>query len=588
MNDPYRFAESLNSETLDYVAEQKEKFTKKFGQISDDLREKMAGFVSEKKVYQAVVKGQHILTMYSEGENYHAALDDRVLYSTSNVITWVELSEDGRRVAVFETVGSDRGFLKLYRDSELVKVIEDKISQIVFTPASYYLLKTFSETAPPDGGELNSHRVLKDGKIVFGTGLKSTEFINMHPSGNRIIITVGDWNRSALFTGDLEDPSTWKKELELNSPVIPLGFVNGEICYLEKRGNGVIMVGERTVLESETPIEDCAIVENGFLALTLTDAKVHPALFGFDGLLKEDYELSVPMGFVCLSSDENSAVAVFESFGIPYSLYVYRNERFSRKEENKVLNISITENWANSGGVPIHYFLAAPGTGSQKQVLINGYGGYNISWLPVFSPLFAAILAGGISIVRANLRGGGEYGEEWHRAGIRENKQNVFNDFMAVIRQLRDDGYCIVVSGQSNGGLLVGSVLTQQPELIDGAVIGVPVLDMLRFHLLSVGKYWTTEYGDPDSPEDAKFLSAYSPYHNITQKEYPPVMIFSRLKDDRVHPAHAIKFHMRISEFTDGAYLRINPGGGHAGVPQKQRIQELCEEYNFITKSIQL
>lgn len=582
MDDPYQFAESLNSETLDYAAEQKEKFTKKFGNVTDEIRDAVSEYTCTKTVLQALVRTQHILTMFSEGAEYHVALDDRTFYSTGNVISWIEASDNGRRVAVFETVGSDRGFLKLFKDAELQKVIEDKISQIIFTPESHYLIKTFSEAAPPDGGEINSQRILHNGEIVFGHDFKNTDFIHAHSQNDRIIISVGDWNHSAIYAGKLEHPETWKKTRELDSPAEPLGFHEGEICLLEKKDRGIVWAGNRKVLETDRVIEDCIMVNEGFLLFLLSDAKVQPVLFGFDGNKLDQFDLDEPMGLVALNSDHDSAVAVLTSFGIPFSVYLYRNRKFSRKEENRALYPTILERTVKSGDATIHYFLVKSRPVNGKNVLVNGYGGFNISLLPAFRPLFASLLKNNISIAVANLRGGGEYGEQWHRDGLRENKQNVFDDFTSVINDLRKDGYRAVAHGQSNGGLLVGGIITQHPDILEGALVGVPVLDMLRFHALSVGKWWTTEYGNPDNPEDAKFLAEYSPYHNISAGEYPPVLVFSRLRDDRVHPAHAIKFHMKLSEYSSKAYLRINPGGGHAGVPQNQRIEEISEEVSFI------
>lgn len=582
MDDPYQSAESLDPKTLDYVTEQKEKFTRKFGNISEEIKDAVTEYTCTKTVLQALIRGQHVLTVFSEGAEYHVAIDDRTFYSTGNVISWIEASDDSRRVAVFETVGSDKGFLKLFKDSELQKVIEDKISQIVFTGKSHFLVKTFSESPPPDGGEINSHRILRDGEVVFGHEYGSTDFIHAHSEKDRIIIDVGDWNHTVLYAGNLEEPETWKKVKELDSPAIPLGFHGNEICFLEKKDRGIVWIGDRKVIETKQVIEDCVMVEDGFLLFLLSDAKVQPVLYDFDGKQIDEYSLDMPMGLVASDSDSNGAVIVLTSFGIPFSLYVYRNRKFARKEESRVLYPTILEREVKSGDASIHYFLVKSRPVNGKKVLINGYGGFNISLLPGFRPLFAALLKNNISVVVANLRGGGEYGEQWHRDGMREHKQNVFDDFAAVISDLKKDGYRTVAIGQSNGGLLVGSTVAQHPDLLEGALIGVPVLDMLRFHVLSVGKWWTTEYGNPDSQEDAKFLSSYSPYHNISGGEYPPVLIFSRLRDDRVHPAHAIKFHMKLSEHSSKAYLRINPGGGHAGVPQSQRIEEICEEVNFI------
>ncbi len=158
----------------------------------------------------------------------------------------------------------------------------------------------------------------------------------------------------------------------------------------------------------------------------------------------------------------------------------------------------------------------------------------------------------------ANIRGGCEFGEKWHRAGMREKKINVIKDFIYVIKHYkRKYRSKVVAMGISNGGLLVGSVITKKPEVLDGAIIGYPVLDMLRFHKLYIGKAWVPEYGNPDDPKDRRFLLKYSPYHNISSNvRYPPILVFTGLHDYRVHSAYAFKFVARLRDVGAKVYLR--------------------------------
>lgn len=141
--------------------------------------------------------------------------------------------------------------------------------------------------------------------------------------------------------------------------------------------------------------------------------------------------------------------------------------------------------------------------------------------------------------------------------------------------------------GVSNGGLLVAATLVQTPELFNAAIIGYPVIDMLRFHKLYVGKLWTTEYGDPDNPEDRGYLAKYSPYHNIDEnKKYPPTLVYTGLHDDRVHPAHALKFVARMEKITSNIYLRVETQSGHMGSSPKVKIKEYAEILAFIKKAV--
>ncbi|MCR6668557.1 MAG: prolyl oligopeptidase family serine peptidase, partial [archaeon YNP-WB-040] len=230
----------------------------------------------------------------------------------------------------------------------------------------------------------------------------------------------------------------------------------------------------------------------------------------------------------------------------------------------------------------IHAFKVQNKNKKSNFVFAYGYGGFRISLTPRFhTHVIPFIEDGGIFVV-ANLRGGGEYGEKWHRAGMRENKQNVFNDFIAVLEHLKKEGAKIVAYGVSNGGLLVGAILTQRPDLIDGAIIGYPVLDMLRFDKLYIGRTWVTEYGDPENPKDKEYLVKYSPYHNIKKRGYPPVMIFTGLYDDRVHPAHALKFAAKLEEIGAPYLLRVERKSGHSGATPQTKIEEYSDIMAFV------
>ena len=194
---------------------------------------------------------------------------------------------------------------------------------------------------------------------------------------------------------------------------------------------------------------------------------------------------------------------------------------------------------------------------------------------------------GGV-FVYANLRGGTEYGEAWHRAGMRERKQTV-DDFISVIEKLREEGSRVVATGRSNGGLLVGATMTQRPEILEGAVIGYLVLDMERFHKLLIGKAWVPEYGDPEDPEDAEFLSRYSPYHNVKKVVgYPPTFLFTGLHDDRVHPAHALKFAALLEDSGHKSLLRVETKSGHAGATPETKIAEESDVMAFVYRSLGL
>jgi prolyl oligopeptidase len=223
--------------------------------------------------------------------------------------------------------------------------------------------------------------------------------------------------------------------------------------------------------------------------------------------------------------------------------------------------------------------------------VLYGYGGFAISLVPGFTASLGPWLdAGGVYAI-ANLRGGGEFGEEWHRAGTRERKQNVFDDFIAAAEFLGTSGIAdpgrIAVYGGSNGGLLVAALATQRPDLARAVVCAVPLTDMLRYHLFSIGRLWIAEFGDPDDAADAAVLRAYSPYHNVRAGvAYPAMFVETAESDGRVDPSHAKKFAARVGRATSGdapIFIYVEQNAGHgAGKPRDKIVAELTDRWSFI------
>jgi prolyl oligopeptidase len=226
-----------------------------------------------------------------------------------------------------------------------------------------------------------------------------------------------------------------------------------------------------------------------------------------------------------------------------------------------------------------------------QPTLLYGYGGFNISLTPSYSTRWAAWLELGGTVAVANLRGGGEYGERWHKAGIKMNKQNVFDDFIAAAEYLMDENYTsskkLAIMGGSNGGLLVGATMTQRPDLAGVAIPQVGVLDMLRYHLFTIGAAWASDYGRSDeSKEMFNYLYSYSPYHNLEKgTNYPATLITTADHDDRVVPAHSFKFAARLQQYQNGddpVLIRIETRAGHgAGTPTSKTIEQLTDIFSF-------
>jgi prolyl oligopeptidase len=227
--------------------------------------------------------------------------------------------------------------------------------------------------------------------------------------------------------------------------------------------------------------------------------------------------------------------------------------------------------------------------------LLYGYGGFNISLTPGFSVSRAAWLEMGGVYAQATLRGGGEYGEEWHQAGTKLRKQNVFDDFIGAAEWLVANRYTspnkLAIQGGSNGGLLVGACMTQRPELFGAALPAVGVMDMLRFHKFTIGWAWCSDYGSADNADEFKALYAYSPYHNLKPGvHYPATLVTTGDHDDRVVPAHSFKFAARLQEAQAGSkpvLIRIATKAGHgAGKPTSKLIEEKTDELGFLFKEL--
>jgi prolyl oligopeptidase len=222
-------------------------------------------------------------------------------------------------------------------------------------------------------------------------------------------------------------------------------------------------------------------------------------------------------------------------------------------------------------GTRIPYFVVGPDTGRPGPALMTGYGGFEIALTPRYSGIVGrGWLARGGSYVVANIRGGGEYGPAWHTAALGEHRHRAYEDFAAVARDLVERGITtarrLAVHGGSNGGLLMGVMLTRYPSLFGAIVIQVPLLDMRRYHLLLAGASWMAEYGDPDSPRDWAWISRYSPYQNLRRDvSLPPVLVTTSTRDDRVHPGHARKMVARMREYGYQVRYYENIEGGHGG-----------------------
>jgi len=307
-------------------------------------------------------------------------------------------------------------------------------------------------------------------------------------------------------------------------------------------------------------------------------------------------------GFTGRNSDTETWFS-FDSYLSPSVIYHHdlvtgESTIFRRPELNFPFDEYVTERvfYRSKDGTRIPLWITRkrdlPSDG-RNPVILYGYGGFNVSLSPYFSAARLPWLEqGGIWAV-ANLRGGGEYGEAWHEAGMLEHKQNVFDDFIAAAEYLVASNWTcadrLTVMGGSNGGLLVGAVINQRPELFGAALPAVGVMDMLRFQHFTIGWAWTSDYGSSDDPELFPYLHAYSPYHNLQPgNEYPAVLVTTADHDDRVVPGHSFKYTARLQNCQAGnlaCLIRIETKAGHgAGKPTDMVIEEYADRYAFLSR----
>lgn len=361
------------------------------------------------------------------------------------------------------------------------------------------------------------------------------------------------------------------------------------------------------IAPSENTLRGVSLIQDNFIAEYLQDARTMVQVFDLAGKHVRDVELpgiGTASGFGGKRSERETFYS-FSSFATPPSIYRYdvvtgestlwrEAEVDFDPDQYQVDQVFYT----SKDGTKIPMFLAYKKgikRDGQTPTLLYGYGGFNIPITPSFAvSRLAWMEMGGIYAV-ANLRGGGEYGEAWHRAGTKLQKQNVFDDFIAAAEWLIENKYTssdkLAIQGRSNGGLLVGACMAQRPDLFGVCLPGVGVMDMLRFHKFTAGRFWVDDYGSSDNPEEFQAIYAYSPYHNLKPgTKYPATLVTTADTDDRVVPGHSFKFAAALQQSQAGTapvLIRIETRAGHgAGTPTSKQIEEVADWYAFVLENI--
>lgn len=455
---------------------------------------------------------------------------------------------------------------------------------------------------PDNGDYFSSAEVSDDGNWLIIRVAKGTERMNMIYFKNLtmekapFIPLIDNLENSWNFLGN--DGSTFYFQTDKDAP-------RGRIVSRNVLDRS--MIWKEIVPQSADTLNGVSFINNQFVCNYLKDASTAIKIYNIDGTFVRDVKLpgiGSAGGFGGKRSDSETFYT-YSSFATPPTIYRYD----MKTGESKMFRTASVKMDPSKYEVKQVFYPSKDGTkvpmfltykkglklNGKNPTLLYGYGGFNISTTPNFSVSRIAWLDMGGIYASACIRGGAEYGKDWWKGGSRLNKQNTFDDFAYAAKWLIANKYTstpkLAMQGGSNGGLLVGAVLNQNPDLFGAAIPQVGVMDMIRFDKFTIGWAWRSDYGDPTNAEDFKVMYAYSPYHNAKPgTKYPPVLVTTADHDDRVHPAHSFKYTAAMQHAQAGTapiLIRVQVRGGHgAGLPTALAIEQQTDIYAFLVKSL--
>lgn len=655
--DPYRWLEDPDSEETQQWVKAQNEITFKFLQkipLRETLKERLTKLWDYEK-YSIPFKQGHryfyykndglqnqsvLYTLNSLDGEPRELLDPNKLSEDGTVaLSGTAISEDGNLLAYgLSSSGSDWQEWKV-RDIETGQDLNDHLQWIKFSGASWthdnqgFFYSRYDE--PNEATKLEDANYFQ--KLYYhklGTPQSEDILIYHRPDqkewgfaggvsedGKYLIISVwlGTDPKNLVFYKDLTDPNSQVIEL-INEFEASYSFIDNEDTLFWFRTDlnaprGRIIAIDITkpskenwqeiIPQTDEVLESIGLLNNQFVADYLKDARTQVKIFNLDGSFVREVELP-GIGSAGGFGGKRYDTETFYSFtGFTSPATIYRYDMITGKstlfrKPNVDFNPEEYETkqifYPSKDGTQVPMFIT-----HKKGIQLDGnnptylyaYGGFSISLTPWFSvgQLIWMELGGILAI--ANLRGGGEYGEDWHQAGMKHKKQNVFDDFISAAEWLIENKYTqpkkLAIGGGSNGGLLVGACITQRPELFGAAIPDVGVMDMLRFHKFTIGWAWCSEYGSPENPEDFNILYSYSPLHNLKPNTaYPATMVTTADHDDRVVPAHSFKFAATLQENHTGenpVLIRIETKAGHgAGKPTAKIIEELADKWAFLAR----
>ncbi len=659
--DPYRWLEDPDSEeTKAWVTTQNQLTFKYLEEIPsrEKIKQRLTQLWDYEKYSIPFKKGNRYFYFKNDGLQNQSVLytlttldgEPRLLLDPNTLspdgtvaLSGFAISENGELLAYgLSTAGSDWQEWKV-RNIETGEDFSDRLNWIKFSGASWshdhegFFYSRYDEPKPETKLEevnyfqkLFYHRLgtpqSEDVLIYHRPDQKEWGFNgSVTEDGKYLIISVwqGTAPKNLVFYQDLTDRNSPVIEL-INEFAARYNFIDneGSVFWFQTDLNAprgrVIAIDTKNpapeqwqeiIPETEEVLEDVGILNHQFVVDYLKDAHTEIKIFNLDGTFIREVILpgiGSAGGFSGKRSDTETFYS-FTGFTTPATIYRYNmitgesslfrqpkvdfnpedyatQQVFYRSKDNTLVPMFIT-------------FKKGLRLDGNNPTYLYGYGGFNISLTPSFSvSLLTWMEMGGIYAV-PNLRGGGEYGEEWHQGGMKLKKQNVFDDFIAAAEWLIANHYTsstkLAIGGGSNGGLLVGACMVQRPDLFAAVLPAVGVMDMLRFHKFTIGWAWAPEYGNPDDLEDFQNLYQYSPLHNLQpDTAYPATMITTADHDDRVVPAHSFKFAAALQSAHSGekpVLIRIETQAGHgAGKPTTKIIAEAADKWAFLGRSLNL
>lgn len=651
--DPYRWLEDDRSdETAKWVEAQNKVTFDVLGSIPyrDDIKDRLTEIWNYEKFSRPFERGDwtyfykndglqnhYVLYRQKDADSEAEAFLDPNNFSADGTtsMSGVSFTDDGTLCAYQISEGGSDWRKVIVINAENNEIIEDTLIDVKFSGLSWRGNDGFyysSYDKPKEGSELSGmtqhHKLFyhklgtpqSEDVLIFGGSETPRRYIGagVTEDNNFLVISAAESTTgNELYIQDLrKEDSPIERIVDNFDNEHSVLFSNGDILYIETNkdapNNKVVTANVNDpspenwvdlIPETENPL-NAGTAGMKIFANYLKDATTRVYQYNLEGELEREIELpgvGSARGFGG-RMDETTLYYTFTNYIFPPTIFKYdiaggQSDMYKKSgvkfDSDKYVSSQVFYTSKDGTKVPmiITHSKDIPLDGSNP-VMLYGYGGFGINLTPGFSTSNIVFLENGGVYAVANLRGGGEYGEEWHLAGTKTSKQNVFDDFIAAAEYLIRENYTtsdkLAIAGGSNGGLLVGATMCQRPDLMKVAFPAVGVLDMLRYHKFTAGAGWAYDYGTADDDKEMfDYLYGYSPYHNLKEgTSYPATMVTTGDHDDRVVPAHSFKFAARLQECHEGenpVLIRIETKAGHgAGKPTDMIIQEQADKWSFL------